>query len=218
MNLRLLVFVIVIVSYAIFGAILIWGMASTWHNGIPTISTMLQDNIDIKAMYVAGVLVFGETRFVVMIEMITRRNLRYLWLSQMAMVFGLFQVMFLLLVAVYDVSLYTTQHYTVTGLAVLFSFLTGVCNLARRVLVYLNEPPHSKWWTFALICDAFLIAALFGFTAAYVGVLGVAGPQSQHIAWLEFLIFWIVCNLNVYLLMDIKAQRVKKCKIEDDEY
>lgn len=196
-----------IASYVFYAGILIALFLNTHRMGFPTVSRMLADDTPLTGVYMGAAIVYGDLRVIGTSEQM-RGNAGNVWLhivTAIAFVCGMLQIVFMVLVGLFDLDYDVMIHYWIAGAFGVFSILRALFLLIRRW--YLGAPPAVLFFNTLHLLTTLTLMILFPILAF------MNGYEAVHIAVIEYLIFWLIQGDPAWQLFDFPHDAVglKNC-------
>jgi hypothetical protein len=222
------------VSLAVYCAIIIWGVSTTYRPGIPTLSRMLADNVAMTALFGTCVAMFGSVR-TVLVYHYTKHD-RFVVLhaeygieTLIVLLLGAAQIVLFLLVTYITLDVNEVGHTVCASLAVGVSIARELFLYRRRWLYYrpslcrstkLDRPVKPggqtrRWWRnnlwFFFVVDILMIISLMVISIIFAVMVSVESTyELEGIGLMEYFIFGFVIWLTAFHGLDVHAGPVFK--------
>lgn len=182
-----------VVANAILLSIVVSGNVRTVRLGLPSISTMLDDNIDLSIAFGFLVCFFLAVRTLGVVNFHLVNN----WYTKAALVLGILQIASFNMIPIVRVSEYNNLHFA-------FAVLTVVFSVLRETFLLYNR--YSRYHGNTILVINFgivLLICVLGFTYA-IGISNSTYIESyQPFAVLEYITFFLIANCVALEILDL---------------
>jgi hypothetical protein len=180
-------------SFVGYSIILLWGVNTTRRSGMPSISRMLADDVDLTIFFVLTVAMYGVSRLV------ASWTVEDQWVHAA----GALQILFLVLVAFVTLEDHEDLHYGVAGGAVFWSVVRESMLVCKRK----KRARKVKRWTPWDVLNIALIVATVACGLSFFLLAVINSEYNElHMAALEYACFWLIVILPLFQAQDFMVE------------